>query len=42
MAAADLVLKDDELAALSEAATAFRPVGGAKAAASMLRERLRS
>jgi len=42
VAAADLVLADDEVGALSEAATAFQPVGGPRAAVSMLRERVRA
>jgi aryl-alcohol dehydrogenase-like predicted oxidoreductase len=42
VAAADLVLKDDELAALGAASQAFRPVGGPKAAVSMVRERVRA
>jgi aryl-alcohol dehydrogenase-like predicted oxidoreductase len=40
VAAADLALRADEIDALSTAAAAFRPVGGAAAAAALVRARL--
>jgi aryl-alcohol dehydrogenase-like predicted oxidoreductase len=40
VAAADLALKDDELAALGEASQAFRPLVGPRAAVSIMRERV--
>ncbi|HEY6795163.1 MAG TPA: hypothetical protein VI248_10830 [Kineosporiaceae bacterium] len=40
VAAADLVLKDDEVTALGEAAAAFRPEVGVRAAAWLVRARL--
>jgi aryl-alcohol dehydrogenase-like predicted oxidoreductase len=42
VAAAELELKEDEVAALSAAAAGFRPVAGARAAASVVKRRLRS
>jgi aryl-alcohol dehydrogenase-like predicted oxidoreductase len=42
VAAAELVLKDDEVVALEGAAAAFRPEVGVRAAASMVRARLRA
>jgi aryl-alcohol dehydrogenase-like predicted oxidoreductase len=42
VAAADLELADGEIAALGEASQAFRPLGGARAAVSMVRERVRA
>jgi aryl-alcohol dehydrogenase-like predicted oxidoreductase len=38
--AADLTLKDDEIAALGEASQAFRPLGGGRAAAALVRARV--
>jgi aryl-alcohol dehydrogenase-like predicted oxidoreductase len=40
VAAAELVLKDDEIAALTAASTAFKPLGGRAAAAALVRRRL--
>jgi aryl-alcohol dehydrogenase-like predicted oxidoreductase len=42
VAAAELVLKDDEITALGDASAAFRPQLGLRAAASMVRARLRT
>lgn len=42
VAAADLELADGEIAALGAASQAFRPVGGPRAAVSMMRERIRA
>jgi aryl-alcohol dehydrogenase-like predicted oxidoreductase len=42
VAAADLVLKDDEMGALSDAAGEFRPVVGSRAAVALVRQRVRA